>query len=68
MGQRLVESALLHTNLGAVKCLFYLGGHRNLWAECETDRTDIDFQRNAQTEAGGTHEENISVVFIPCSS
>lgn len=47
---------------------FYLGGHRNLWAECETDRTDTDFQRNAETEAAGTHEENISVVFIPCSS
>lgn len=40
---------------------FYLVGHRNLWAECETERTDIDFQRNAETKAAGTHEKNISV-------
>lgn len=51
---------------------FYLAGQRNLWVECETERTDIDFQRNAETEVAGTHEENISVnclysVFLPSS-
>lgn len=69
VGQELVESALLHTNLGAVKCLVSIWGHRNLWAECETDKNWYWFSEKCRDwSSRNPLEENISVVFIPCSS